>query len=286
MSNDHKLTYSGHLLKEARKKKRRRYRKLSSELGIPEKYLMALEEDDYSSLAGPTYVRGYLRAYSKKLDLDPEVVLKAYERYLKDQKKEIKAEKKGEKLKKSNKLIFLTLISAIIILIFVVLLNILSRDKPLPEISSESFNDIVLDEIEVSKEEVMNSVLFEETAFQDGLVSKQEIGKENNSFLSVEIKNPIKNIKKLNSIKLSIQDDCWVEIMDRESVLEYQLAKAGTFIAIEGEGPFKVIIGDSRKAQLLYNNEPVNLLSTTNAETNVSCLVLPTGRCSEFTLSN
>ena len=286
MSNDHKLTYSGHLLKEARKKKRRRYRKLSSELGIPEKYLMALEEDDYSSLAGPTYVRGYLRAYSKKLDLDPEVVLKAYERYLKDQRKEIKAEKKGEKLKKSNKLIFLTLISAIIILIFVVLLNILSRDKPLPEISSESFNDIVLDEIEVSKEEVMNSVLFEETAFQDGLVSKQEIGKENNSFLSVEIKNPIKNIKKLNSIKLSIQDDCWVEIMDRESVLEYQLAKAGTFIVIEGEGPFKVIIGDSRKAQLLYNNEPVNLLSTTNAETNVSCLVLPTGRCSEFTLSN
>ena len=286
MSNDHKLTYSGHLLKEARKKKRLRYRKLSSELGIPEKYLMALEEDDYSSLAGPTYVRGYLRAYSKKLDLDPEVVLKAYERYLKDQKKEIKAEKKGEKLKKSNKLIFLTLISAIIILIFVVLLNILSRDKPLPEISSESFNDIVLDEIEVSKEEVMNSVLFEETTFQDGLVSKQEIGKENNSFLSVEIKNPIKNIKKLNSIKLSIQDDCWVEIMDRESVLEYQLAKAGTFIVIEGEGPFKVIIGDSRKAQLLYNNEPVNLLSTTNAETNVSCLVLPTGRCSEFTLSN
>lgn len=286
MSNDHKLTYSGHLLKEARKKKRLRYRKLSSELGIPEKYLMALEEDDYSSLAGPTYVRGYLRAYSKKLDLDPEVVLKAYERYLKDQRKEIKAEKKGEKLKKSNKLIFLTLISAIIILIFVVLLNILSRDKPLPEISSESFNDIVLDEIEVSKEEVMNSVLFEETAFQDGLVSKQEIGKENNSFLSVEIKNPIKNIKKLNSIKLSIQDDCWVEIMDRESVLEYQLAKAGTFIVIEGEGPFKVIIGDSRKAQLLYNNEPVNLLSTTNAETNVSCLVLPTGRCSEFTLSN
>ncbi|SVB57214.1 uncharacterized protein METZ01_LOCUS210068, partial [marine metagenome] len=29
-----------------------------------------------------------------------------------------------------------------------------------------------------------------------------------------------------------------------------------------------------------------DLLSTTNPKTNVSCLVLPTGKCSEFTLSN
>ena len=90
----------------------------------------------------------------------------------------------------------------------------------------------------------------------------------------------------LNVIKLSFQDDCWVEIMDRNSVLEYKLAKAGNSIEIKGEGPFKIIIGDSRIAQVLFNNEQVDLLSTTNPNTNVSCLVLPTGKCSEFTLSN
>ena len=97
MSGEGKPTYSGHLLKEARKKKRRRYRKLSSELGIPENYLKALEDDDYSSMAGPTYVKGYLRAYSKKLDLDPEVIIRAYERYIKDQRKEEKAERRKAK---------------------------------------------------------------------------------------------------------------------------------------------------------------------------------------------
>ena len=71
MPKDPRATYPGHLLKEARKKKRRRYRKLSSELGIPEKYLIALEEDNYSSMAGPTYVKGYLRAYSCLLYTSP-----------------------------------------------------------------------------------------------------------------------------------------------------------------------------------------------------------------------
>ena len=120
MPKDPRATYPGHLLKEARKKKRRRYRKLSSELGIPEKYLIALEEDNYSSMAGPTYVKGYLRAYSKKLDLDPEIVLKAYERFLRDQRKETKQEKKEEKLKKSYKLIYLIAIFIVVILTFVV----------------------------------------------------------------------------------------------------------------------------------------------------------------------
>ena len=38
MTEEKKRIYPGELLKEARKKKRRRYTKLSSELGIPEKY--------------------------------------------------------------------------------------------------------------------------------------------------------------------------------------------------------------------------------------------------------
>ena len=105
MSEDHKSTYPGHLLREARKRKRLRFRKLSSELRIPQTYLEALEENDYSLFAGPTYIKGYLRAYSRKLDLDPELVLKAFDQYLKDQRKEKKTAIKEEKVQKTYKLI-------------------------------------------------------------------------------------------------------------------------------------------------------------------------------------
>jgi len=103
MSEDKKPSNPGHLLREARRKKRRKYKKLASELSISEQYLEALEENNFSIMAGPTYVKGYLRAYSKKLDLDPELVLEAYERYLKDQrKKEKKAEKKEKKVERKR----------------------------------------------------------------------------------------------------------------------------------------------------------------------------------------
>ena len=72
----------------------------------------------------------------------------------------------------------------------------------------------------------------------------------------------------------------------RWKTLEADLKSEGNSIEIKGQGPFKIIIGDSRRAQLLFNNEQVDLLSTTNPKTNVSCLVLPTGKCNEFTLPN
>ena len=103
MTEEKKRIYPGELLKEARKKKRRRYTKLSSELGIPEKYLEALEENNFSIMAGSAYVRGYLRAYAKKLDLDPELVITAFERYLKDKRKQKERSLKKIIRKKENR---------------------------------------------------------------------------------------------------------------------------------------------------------------------------------------
>ena len=68
MSNKEERIYPGELLSKARKKKRRRYKKLSDELGIPEKYLEALESNNFDEMAGPTYVKGYLRAYARNLN--------------------------------------------------------------------------------------------------------------------------------------------------------------------------------------------------------------------------
>jgi len=94
MPNKEERIYPGELLSTARKKKRRRYKKLSDELGIPEKYLEALENNDFDEMAGPTYVKGYLRAYAKKLGLDSDLVINAFNDYMRDQKKKKKKENK------------------------------------------------------------------------------------------------------------------------------------------------------------------------------------------------
>ena len=110
--------------------------------------------------------------------------------------------------------------------------------------------------------------------------------------IALEITDDVKDetnklsIETINTIEMNFSGDCWIELMDKNGIIEYRLAKAGTSMFFEGLGPFKLLIGNSKRVELFYNDVKVSLASTTNVKTNVSCLVLPEGRCSEFTLSN
>ena len=191
MSKNDQTTYSGHLLIQARKKKRRRYKKLSSELRIPEKYLKALEEDDFSSMAGPAYIKGYIRAYAKKLDLDPEIVLKGYERYLKDQrkqKKEFKQDIKGNKFNIKAPI----LVTALLVLItFLIFISLLYKGET-----------SVLDEEILDQDQ---SLIVVENVQSEGLVSfgQEHIELHKDIFLKEEV-------EALNAIRLNILNDCFL----------------------------------------------------------------------------
>ena len=294
MSEKEERIYPGELLKEARKKTRRRYKRLSSELGIPEKYLEALEENNFSIMAGPTYIKGYLRAYAKKLDLDPETVIAAFDRYLKDQrrlkKKAVKKEQKKETKQKFSYIyavIFLLIVLIMLLIVFIPEGNINSEKKE--DISSyseteiQNSNNIPL----ILNTKPALSIELEQDTSQD--ISDLNIQEE---VVASEITEEVKeetiklSIETINTIEMNFSGDCWIELMDKKGIIEYRLAKAGTSIFFEGVGPFKLLIGNSKRVELFYNDVKVSLASTTNVKTNVSCLVLPEGRCSEFTLSN
>ena len=95
----------GQILASARKKKRLRYKKLSSELNIDEIYLVALEEGNYDLIpGGEAYVKGFLRSYAKKLDLNPDDVI---DNYLSSRKGSIKSKRKKRLyLKKLEKFVY------------------------------------------------------------------------------------------------------------------------------------------------------------------------------------
>ena len=66
----------GKILSDARKKKRLRYKKLSSELKIDQELLIALEKEDFDKIpGGEAYIKGFLRAYAKKLDVNPDEII-------------------------------------------------------------------------------------------------------------------------------------------------------------------------------------------------------------------
>ena len=294
MSEKEERIYPGELLKEARKKTRRRYKRLSSELGIPEKYLEALEENNFSIMAGPTYIKGYLRAYAKKLDLDPETVIAAFDRYLKDQrrlkKKAVKKEQKKETKQKFSYIyavIFLLIVLIMLLIVFIPEGNINSEKKE--DISSYSETEIQNSNnipLILNTKPALSIELEQDTSqnISDLNIQEEVVASE----ITEEVKEEtIKlSIETINTIEMNFSGDCWIELMDKKGIIEYRLAKAGTSIFFEGLGPFKLLIGNSKRVELFYNDAKISLASTTNVKTNVSCLVLPEGRCSEFTLSN
>jgi len=68
----------GCLLHEARLELRLAPEDVAQILHLSSKQIVALEQDDYKNLPGPTYVRGYLRSYAQLLGLSPETVLESY----------------------------------------------------------------------------------------------------------------------------------------------------------------------------------------------------------------
>ncbi len=68
----------GEVLRKQRKAKGISLIEVSEHTKIGKRYLEALENGEYHLLLGETYVRGFLRAYAKYLELDDEQLLRLY----------------------------------------------------------------------------------------------------------------------------------------------------------------------------------------------------------------
>lgn len=71
----------GAMLRRAREDLRLAPENVASILRLSARQILQLEEDDYASLPGPTYVRGYLRSYAQLLGLSPDRVVDVYQQY-------------------------------------------------------------------------------------------------------------------------------------------------------------------------------------------------------------
>jgi cytoskeleton protein RodZ len=68
----------GRELKEAREVRGLTLEQISASTMIARKYLLALEEEDYSKFAGEVYLKGALRKYAAELGLDGDTLLSRY----------------------------------------------------------------------------------------------------------------------------------------------------------------------------------------------------------------
>ena len=290
----------GKILSDARKKKRLRYKKLSSELKIDQELLIALEKEDFDKIpGGEAYIKGFLRAYAKKLDVNPDEIIELYTLTA--------VGKSREKIKeltnhKSNykEIKFLTpkLIGSIssIALVFICYLLFKPSDsleKQSISISSNQ-NTKESDSYLSDNNTGLKKISEEGNSLENTLNEKEKVNdkpdlqntrSETNNWFESSGSEVVPVISKsLDRIRIQVFDDCWLEVYSPDKRLLYKLAKKGEDYYFE-EPLVKVIAGNSKNIELSYNGERVMLDKLTNKNL-VSCVVLPAGECSEFRTPN
>ena len=290
----------GKILSDARKKKRLRYKKLSAELKIDEELLIALEKEDFEKIpGGEAYIKGFLRAYAKKLGVNPDEIIDRYtlftERKSQGKLKEVINYKSNDKEIK-----FLTpkLIGSIssIALIFICYLLFKPSDgleKQSISINSNQ-NTKEPDSYLSDNNSGFKKISEEGNSIENTLNKKEKVNDkpdlqntraETNNWVESSESEVVPVINKsLDRIRIQVFDDCWLEVYSQDKRLLYKLAKKGEDYYFE-EPLVKVIAGNSKNIELSYNGERVMLDKLTNKNL-VSCVVLPAGECSEFRTPN
>ena len=220
---------AGRALSAARKKKRLRYKKLSSELNIDESYLIALEEDNFELIpGGEAYVKGFLRSYAKKLDLNPDEIIQIYssarEKFFDKSSADLSLQPKKDYINQTKYLLALVLVPALVVVFFLSLAFILGFPTNQKEQNLESFKED--DSIQLPEKFEDQTIEIPTTQIEDldKIIFKVDDSPEESDGDLREVPHskvdelPKPVISNQNITSIRVYDDCWLEEIGRAHV--------------------------------------------------------------------
>ena len=276
----------GKTLSSARKKKRLRYKKISSELNIEESYLIALEEERFDFIpGGNTYIKGYLRSYAKKLDLNPDTIVKKYLEINADIVREVRNHKIDSNSMSSKGLIKNTIFFIFLFILVIFFFWILNKQGSAqsnnqdPPLNDEQITNFHEQQIYLSAEAIDNK----SKSLEESILDYQTLPNPSNEILinNLSIDD---SIPKEDLVHIKVKQECWLEVFSEEERLLYQLSQSGDEFIFQKD-KIKLIVGNFKNVQVSFNDKIINLRDYANTN-QVSCIVLPLGECSEFRSAN
>jgi len=268
----------GAIIRSAREQRGLSHEKLARSVNLLVGQIVALEGDHYDRLAGPMFVRGYLRNIARVLELDEARLLAAFERIAPSEK--VAAQESGLVVDKPMRPIVLNSVStaqrhwglAVAALIVAGLWGwqqssqetgialsltpgLASGDgAPLPggieDVLATNAQSRLLDSVELLPFVRPAPAAAVATAPQDAQAARQQLASADSRVVTAEG----------DQLSLRFSADCWVEIKDRDNrVLVAALKHADERLQLEGKGPFRVLLGFAPGVEMAYNGTPVNI---------------------------
>ena len=258
---------------------------ISTKLNIPEKFLLAIEELNFDELPAPIFAKSQIKKYCSFFDLEPSIILEKYEEYSKE--KNISDE--DESLESSESFfsnfaskflerritILLITIFSLIILSYL----LFGGDDQKKDVSYiENISD---------DQEIINGELVAESAIEKDLKIPNNILEDQIAFdqdpdvptINIDFEGYDKKIisdDNASEIEIIVQGESWVEIIDNEQILLFELLQTGLY-EVTGYGPFKFKIGHSPSVKIYLNGNNIDFSETVSQYTDYAHFLFENG---------
>ena len=299
----------GAQLAQAREERGVSQREIADALNLPIHVVDAIEAGDKERLPAHVFTRGYVRAYAKLLELDPDPLVTAFTFEYAD-----KAEEQPRPVQATNPYVqYRGMIAAGIGLVVVLLLSVWlfsggdgespdglqgdgsvvpqAADTPgaVPGATSvsaysESTDSLSTGEPEADAPALSSTASAEEADLMSESVSgsPEVVNAGGDSLVtnSAEAEDDVfagthrrLTMSGSETLELVFAEDCWVEIKNGDgTTLFADLGRSGREFRFVGQGPFQIVLGYAPGVFLSYNNEVVALAPHTR--NNVASVVL------------
>jgi len=251
----------GNFLRESREAKGISLIEVEKDLKIRKKYLQALEEGNVDVIPGKTYIVGYLRNYSKYLDIDEENINQIIQTFnnLEKQKSVIKETKKENIYLKTKdrsmfekKRFFLPVkyvyLSGFLIIIFIGLL-LLSR-------SLKEAQDFPIPSPEIGNETDVN---IEEKANDISTLTEENIESEAEAIIAESLIQESVSAEKLPILKLIAGDKTWIKILSEDKIIFEGILFEGEEYFWETDQSLEIITEYPTKIETYYDDEAIEI---------------------------
>lgn len=241
----------GDQLRNARKEKNLTLEFVSGKLHMDPALVEALESNDYEKFPAPLYVIGFLRNYSRLLEIDPQPLVKAYENLGKEAPpilSELTAKMPRRRPKRvDNKVAFIALG---VVVVFALLWWLFEQPAQIETVVQNEIEEEFLSPPDVLANSGDSEAAIEipQSMEEQQMIEEQQSG--------VQEITAIQPVHPADELRLKFSADSWVEISDSTSkILFYDMGKEGKEKTVRGRSPFSILLGYAPGVSLEINGK-------------------------------
>lgn len=300
--HDEATTDIGRLLKSKRLALNLQERDLATELKISIEKVYALENNEFERFRSATFARGYIKSYCRHVQMDYRPILKAFDVQQSDRESNLRpVDNVGSQSSAKDPIVYIVSGILIAIVVFVAFWwptftaesetqnaanpqQTESVQEPVEDLPDEQDLGMVASgSEEAPAEEVSDTALAEQVTTSQpddsgvvtGLSAEtiallEDAGVDPEAVVAATREPEAPVVPEIsqepayrNDIEIRFSADCWVEVRDNTGTILFSgVRSAGSTLTLDGEAPYKVVLGYARGVKdFIYKGESFDFSS-------------------------